>query len=135
MKKALEKYLDDYREYSELLSSSNRQLAFAGIAIIWIFRNGNGITPLIPNQLLLPLMFFALSLFFEILQYLSGTVIWKSFFSYNEKLYRSKKLESADDIVAPKCYQRIITTFFYLKVSSTILAYFLIFKFFIPLLK
>ncbi len=135
MKKALKEYLNDYHEYSKLLSASNRQLTFAGIAIIWIFRNSIGILPLIPFELLLPLTLFVLSLFFEIMQYLSGTLIWRWFFHSHEKAYRAKKLKNVDDIVAPNLYQKIITGFFYLKVVSTISAYIFLLLFFLPQLR
>lgn len=134
MKKALKEYLKDYHDYSGLLSSSNRQLAFAGIAIVWIFRVSDNTAPLIPTQLIIPLLCFSLSLFFELIQYLLGTLIWKSFFKSKEVLYRLGKLKDTEDITAPSSYQKIISTFFYLKIAATIIGYIFIIIYLIPLL-
>lgn len=47
-----------YEELSGKLSDVNRQLAFAGIGIIWIFKITDDHSPIIPNELLEPVIFF-----------------------------------------------------------------------------
>jgi len=73
--------LDDYREtfysYTGKASDISRQLAFAGIAIIWIFKKdlpGAGLT--VPRELIVPGLLIVLALGFDLLQYCLGTVIW-----------------------------------------------------------
>jgi len=70
---------DNSEVYSTKLSDSCRQLCFAGIAIVWIFKVGTdtaGIT--YDGKLIYPLGAFALALLMEIAQYTYGTFAWKS---------------------------------------------------------
>lgn len=46
-------YKSVYEGFSSKLSDLNRQIAFAGIAIIWIFKKTNGETTLINSELIL----------------------------------------------------------------------------------
>lgn len=41
-------------EASDKSSEINRQLAFAGIAIIWVFKTDSGGRQIVPNELFLP---------------------------------------------------------------------------------
>lgn len=114
----LEKYLDEFKWYSGKASDVARQLSFAGIAIIWIFKTGDGIQAKIPNDLILPLGFLCLALAFDLLQYLSGTIIWDIFHTYHES--RAKKDE---DIKAAIWLRRPADFFFWFKIISVIISY------------
>lgn len=65
-------------------SELSRQLAFAGIAVIWIFKN-SGDTAIIPNDFLLPLFFLVLTLALDFLQYIFGSIEWMIFSHLQEK--------------------------------------------------
>ena len=83
----LSDYRQEYYGYSSKLSEITRQLNFAGIAIIWIFRvgdkNGGGI-PFAPS-LLWVLYLFAVSLAFDLGHYIYATAAWGLFCRRKEK--------------------------------------------------
>ena len=85
-----------YEELSGLLSKFNRQLAFAGIGIVWLFRvtdkSGN-VT--IDPEMLTPILCFVISFAFDLLQYLWSSYVWYIFYWYN----RSCKVLNEDDEV------------------------------------
>ena len=75
-----------YEELSGKLSDIVRQLAFAGIGIIWIFRiNGTNNSILIPKELSIPLIFLIITFVLDILQYLISTIIWYFFYCKERK--------------------------------------------------
>jgi hypothetical protein len=84
----LEQYKTESYEFSKLSSDLVRQFAFAGIAIIWIFKFDKPEKHLIPEQLFLPLLLMVITLAFDLFQYLFPTVIYTIFFLYNEKKHK-----------------------------------------------
>lgn len=85
---------DAYEVISGKLSDINRQLAFAGIGIIWIFRvsGSDEISSSVPKELLWPLIFLVVSLFLDVMQYFISTIIWYGVYCKNRK-----KNKSVDD--------------------------------------
>lgn len=51
-----------------------RQLAFAGIAIVWLFRIENSDGPRVPIALIAPLYWLSFALAFDLLEYVAGAV-------------------------------------------------------------
>lgn len=84
----LEKFKDESYEFSKLTSDLVRQFAFAGIAIVWIFKFEKPQNHLIPPELIFPLLCFVLSLACDLLQYLFPTIIWTIFFRHYEKKFK-----------------------------------------------
>jgi hypothetical protein len=82
--------LEDYREtfysFSGKASDLNRQLAFAGIALIWLFKKDSIGGLSIPHELLLPAIFIVLSLAFDMGHYIVASVIWRLYYRSKEKL-------------------------------------------------
>lgn len=110
----------DYVRYSTKLSDINRQLIFAGIAIVWLFRisTTDGIT--IPQDLLYPLLLFVASFLFDLIQYLVQSVIWYIYY-----WIKKSSNVSEDDIVAESELWNIPTwAFWLLKVLTLILGYY-----------
>lgn len=65
-------------EYLTKRASENAQkLAFAGIAVIWIFRVGIPNAPVIRDGLLWPLLIFVLALVVDFAHYYGGGILWK----------------------------------------------------------
>jgi len=64
--------LDDIREqywfYSGKASDISRQLALAGIGVVWIFKVDQPGLPKIPDALRAPMAFLVLALFFDFFQ-------------------------------------------------------------------
>lgn len=55
----------DHKFFAELLGKLNRQMALAGIAIVWIFRGEAGAIATIPKGLIPALFCFAFTLIFD----------------------------------------------------------------------
>ena len=118
---------NDHERYSTKVSDINRQLIFAGIAIVWLFRmsNNDGNT-IFPIGLHPTLLFFILSFGADILQYFSQSVIWFLYYwyqKYNTKIYKNKDVE--DIVVKEPEWPNIIPWLFWLlKVICSIIAYY-----------
>jgi hypothetical protein len=123
--------LPGYREtfyfYSGKVSDLSRQLAFAGIAVIWIFKKDVATDKLtIPGALTLPLLLLVACLGFDILQYFAGSVVWRC-------VYRAKERAGFDEVQDlghhSPWLEAPIWLFFLLKFLSLISAYTLIAKY------
>ncbi len=81
-------------EYTGKASDITRQLIFAGIAIIWLFKSeDNGYTTL-DSFLILPLITLSLSIIFDLLHYVTGGIIWKKLYlSEEHKVIKKLKNE------------------------------------------
>jgi hypothetical protein len=108
--------LSDYRtsahEFTKSLSEINRNLAFAGIAIIWIFKSNESSIPHIDSKFLTPLLLITISLAFDIFQYLYSSIIWTWFHKSKE----NKGVQDDDEIDAPSWYPIPSYILFYSKV-------------------
>ena len=131
--KPLSGWKKDYENDSSTLSTLNRNLAFAGIGLIWIFKNADSSPKLLPDALYQPILLITGALFFDIFQY-----IWRigvSYFTYRkyEKLLDRKKIKESEteDIQIKQIYMNITWAFFLLKIALTIYAYIIIAKFLI----
>ena len=80
-------YKNEYHFCSNRVSESVKQYAFVGIAIIWIFKTTTnpGELPIIPQQFYLAAIVFCITLILDLLQYISGTLIWRHLFRSNER--------------------------------------------------
>jgi len=122
-----------YETNSSKLSNINRQLCFAGIAIIWIFVTKSSAPKpelLLPKELLIPLKLFVMSLSFDILQYLSATVIWGLYHRYKEA-----SVGRECGFSAPMFFNWPSILFFFAKVFVSIYAYICIFIYINSLIK
>lgn len=78
-------YRDSYYEFTDKASNVARQLAFAGIAFIWIFRNETVGPIAIPKQLVLPAMLLVGGLAADLLHYVVASLVWGIFHRCKEK--------------------------------------------------
>jgi hypothetical protein len=83
------------RELNELVTSRTaklgditRQLALAGIAIIWIFKKDIEGQPAIPRDLFTPGIFIVGSLGLDLLQYALASAFWSRYRSIKEKEFK-----------------------------------------------
>jgi hypothetical protein len=98
------------------------KIAFAGIAIIWIFKKTEGQPSLLNSELILPAFLLAGSLAFDLLQYIYQSIFWCLFYRYHEK--RNHK-----EALGKTAYNYPSWTFFWLKVILVIISYYFIFHF------
>lgn len=123
----LSEYKEDYYTFTGKLSDINRQIAFAGIAIIWIFKKTTNIEMLIDPQLVLPAVLIVAALAVDMLQYIYQSVTWAIFYTYYK---RKGKLE--DEVInSPESLNYVSWGLFILKVLLVIIAYCIIFKYLI----
>jgi hypothetical protein len=76
-------------------SEITRQLALAGIAVIWLFKTTSTSTP-IPKAYLLPLWFFLAALLLDLMQYVIAGLVWTAF---EKKREREAGNSSGDTLV------------------------------------
>lgn len=117
----LHDYRETYYEFSGKASDIARNLAFAGIALVWIFKVADGSTPIIPKDLLFPTVLLALTLALDLLQYVSATAIWGFFQWYQEK--KLTDISENPDLAAPKWFKLPQLFFFILKLVVVLIAY------------
>ncbi len=122
----LSKYRDDYYAFTQKLSDINRQIAFAGIAIIWVFKQTNGNEIIIEQPLIYPLKLIVIALALDMLHYIYQSSIWAIFYSYYKHKYQSEDHELDS---SPKL-NIIAWALFAFKVLLVIIAYYYIFEFF-----
>ncbi len=121
----LQQYREAYYEHSGKASDSARNLAFAGIAIVWLFRAGSGLDSPLPNPLLLPILLFAATLALDLLHYLVASVTWSVFCRIKEK----KEIPEEAELDAPPQLNWAPLFLFYLKIASVMSGYALMIHF------
>jgi hypothetical protein len=83
----LAEYRKTFYEFSGKASDVSRQLSFAAIAIIWLFKNDlpGGGHPTIPHALIFPGILIVTALAADLLQYTLASLIWRLYYRYLEK--------------------------------------------------
>ena len=121
----LQKYREDYYFFSGKVSDVSRQLALAGIALIWIFKTGEINKNLaIPSHLIYAAFCFALSLAADLLQYIVAAAIWGMIHRTKEKKLKNQgaNIETAE-LTHSGRWNLPANILFWLKVSFVIIGY------------
>ena len=126
----LQGYRDDFYTFTGKASDISRQLAFAGIAIIWIFKKDQAGALTVPRELVFPGLFIVLALAFDLLQYCVAAVTWRIFYRRKEKLYVSENDELEHSIYL----EWPIYFIFWAKIICVFAAYYFIFDYLIKVL-
>jgi hypothetical protein len=110
---------DNYYFYSGKTSDIIRQLALAGIALIWLYKVDQGGQEKIPVELHDPVILIVLTLTLDLLQYAIATAIWG--------VYQRRKENSGTtagiDFVAPPSINYPTIFLFWSKVVCVLSAY------------
>jgi len=133
-KKSLLDWLGEFYEDTTTLSALIRNLAFAGIGIIWIFRSSDLTRDILPKQLLTPLTLIVLSLIADVTQYLWRAVTIYIIYRIKEREFRKQKEKNEtkaelSDVTMPDFIRIGSWTFFILKIVFVFIAYAYIFAF------
>lgn len=116
---------DAYERSSAKLSEINRQLCFAGFALVWIFNKAS--TSLsIPDTLYFPLLFWCLSLTCDICQYGYKTGYWYFFYIKHKKPQNgSNGIKPEDEMVIdePEAPNAVTWILFIVKIAFLITGY------------
>jgi len=122
----LESAREQYYTFSSQASSVSRQLAFAGIALIWIFKNGEAAQFSLDPELVLAGLLLASSLLLDFCHYAYASAAWGMF-------ARLKELKGDDEFLAPRWINWPTNFFFWTKlitvgVGFAVIARFLLFR-------
>ena len=117
--------LEAYYELSGIASNVNRQIGFAGIAIIWIFCQIVEGSVLIPEGLTIPAILIVISLGFDLLQYVVGSIVWGSFHRHFEK----KGMNDNDEVSASQYLNYPQNICYAVKILTMLIAYLYLFIF------
>ena len=112
-------YRADYYAFSSKTSEIARQLSFAGIALIWVFKPKDAAPTAIPVELLWPAALFVLTLALDLLHAAYGTLVWGLFSRYHEKQHIGADAE----LDAPAWFNWPSLGFFWGKVLAVVVAY------------
>jgi hypothetical protein len=125
MSKSLDEWRQEYFGATTKASDICRNLALAGIAIIWIFKNTETSVPIIPKELVTALFLLVTCLTLDLSQYFIKGIIWYNFFSKKEEeVEAGTAIEN--DIKANPNLPRIIHVIYYVKFFPLVWAYFAI---------
>jgi hypothetical protein len=116
----LASYWQTYYDFSGKASDVGRSLAFAGIAVVWVFKTGS-VAQVPPRGLLLPLALFAVALLLDLLHYVVAAFIWGIFSRYKEKRLPEDKRE--EDFDAPPALNYPASVLFILKLLVLVVGY------------
>ena len=117
---------ETFYEFSGKLSDNARNLAFAGIAIVWIFKQEENGSYTIADGLKTAMLLFVVSLSLDLLQYIYQTIVWGSFHTYQEnKLKHDEKAE----FLSPRIFKNIAYVMFWSKVIVLVIGYVFVLRF------
>lgn len=114
---------ENYYALSGSASNSARQIAFAGIAIVWALNKPTDISPIgLDRPLVWACVWFALCLLADLLQYIVGAALWSYYARKREKELRHK-LSEDPEIDAPRELNWPGIFFYYLKALFVAIGY------------
>ncbi len=119
----LEGYRKDYYNYSSKTSDVVRNLGFAGIAIIWIFKTDVEGKYSIPAEFLPAGTTIIFSLFLDLLHCVIGTAIW-GIFQWRKD--QDPNVTEDEDIEAPKHINLPANILFWGKIITMLIGYLLL---------
>ena len=117
---------ETFYEFSGKLSDNARKLAFAGIAIVWIFKQEENGSYTIQDALKTAMLMFVVSLSLDLLQYIYQTIVWGSFHTYKEN---KLKHDEKTDFLAPRIFKNIANVIFWSKVIALVIGYVFMLRF------
>ena len=127
----LKEIREDYVRYSTNVSELSRNLAYAGIGIVWIFKQSRNNDELlstfmssIPSELRWPLILFVVVLILDLFQYVIQTAIWYPYYAKHKELHKNEK-EDDVNLQEPEIYSAIPWCFWLFKLIMVVIAYFL----------
>jgi hypothetical protein len=120
-------YRTDFYFYSGKVSDIARQLCFAGIAIIWLFKKDTAAGITVPQELVLPGAIIVSALAIDLIQYIIASLTWFIYYRVQELKGVSDEQELGNHsgwLEVP------IWVAFVLKTAGVLAAYYLLIKYF-----
>lgn len=116
---------ETYYTHTQKASDLSRYLALAGIGLVWIFRIQAADKLSLPKDLILPTLLLTVGLSLDLLQYIAGSIIWGAYNRHKEK----SGAKESDEFKCPRALNWPTLFFFWSKLISIALAYYLILAF------
>lgn len=110
--------LSCYQKHSGKASDLVRQLAFAGLALVWLFKTDKSGGVKLPANLLWPAGLIILALVLDLVQYTYASAAWGTFNRMVEKHYRDDQ-----EFGAPTWINWPTLICFWAKIAAVIAAY------------
>jgi len=127
----LKEIREDYVRYSANVSELSRNLSYAGIGVVWIFKQSASVDAIektfmnsIPVELRWPLLLFIVVLILDLLQYVIQTAIWYPYYTKYKELHKDEKEDNVN-LQEPESYNIIPWGFWFFKLMIVIIAYIL----------
>jgi hypothetical protein len=114
----LRDYRTDFYTFSGKLSDVSRQLAFAAIAIIWLFKNDTGGRLSVPPELILPGALIVFSLTLDLIHYCWSSITWYVVYRGLERRGATEE----EDVRHSVWLERPISVIFWIKVALVMAA-------------
>lgn len=125
--KVIDAAWDTFYEKSGQTSSINRQISYAGIAVLWILASNDASQILSNPSLLYPALCFVAALGFDFLQYFSASVVWQLYCKYLEKKDKAGDFygsaETAETYRHPKFINLVAEICFFAKCTFLLAGY------------
>lgn len=118
-----------YYERTAKASDIARQLGFAGIAIIWVFKTEVAGSLTIPNELRLAGVLLVISLALDFLQYVYASSAWGIFHRFKENErdnQEARGIAFTDEFQAPDQINWPTLIFFWMKLGVLSVAYWIL---------
>ena len=126
----LYEYKDTYEGHTSTLSNINRSIAFAGIAVVWIFKKTEAGEISLDEDFLLPVILFIAGLAFDMLQYIYQSLAWYFVFRNKERQFQERRrteVEPSDEFEHSYWITYPAWTLFTIKVSFVIVGFTILF--------
>lgn len=121
--------LENYYYHSGKTSEIVRQLGFAGIAIVWVFKTEVAGNPTIAPELIPAALLVVVGLTLDLLHYVAGSLIWGIYHRIKEDA-----VTGDTEFLAPRQINWPVLFFFWSKILAMVAAYGFILRFLYHLL-
>jgi hypothetical protein len=118
---------ENYNYFSGKASDIVRQLGFAGIAVIWVFKTDIAGRPAVPTELLPAAILIVIGLALDFLHYIIGSLIWATYNGIKERAGTT----AATEFLAPRPINWPTLSVFWLKILVMSAAYTVLVRFLI----
>jgi hypothetical protein len=127
----LENVRENYSYNSGKASDIVRQLGFAGIALVWIFRIDNAGVQAIRSELIMPATLIVITLSLDFLQYVAGTIVWGVYGRKKELEFETQNKDlDKEEFIYSRYLNWPANSLFCLKIITIAWAYSLLLNFF-----
>jgi hypothetical protein len=116
----LQESREAYADLTEKASEISRQLAFASIGIVWVFKESGPASVTLPRDLVWPALTSVLALFLDLLHYVLSAAIWGA---YHRRKVSQLALDETRDFYPPRIVTLPGEVLFWCKLIAVGVAY------------